>query len=169
MNDRFQNSCPVLPNYYYLKNNLFFSIFVALGFIWAGGFDENVYGQQPNDNNNPSTVNSICQIVQENQLIAGLTGLDQALNICNNINTIGSGQALTELCSIVGGLNIIDVGSFCNTSDPNFDKSNGNGSGGITDSGYTEKESQGSGFSEQPKSIVDQILSLIFGLFKMGN
>lgn len=169
MNGQFQNSSPIVPNNYQLKNNLFLNIVVALGFIGAVGFDDNVYGQQSNENNNPSTANSICQIVKNNRLITGLAGFDQALNICNNINTISSGQALTELCSIVGGLNIINAESLCNTSDSNFNKSNANGSGVIKDSGNTEKEPQGSGSSEQSESVVDQILSLIFSLFKMGN
>ena len=56
-----------------------------------------------------SLVNSICQLVQDNSLISGLVGLDQALNICSNLNSIGSNQALSELCSTIGGLNVINI------------------------------------------------------------
>lgn len=62
-----------------------------------------------------SAVNSICKIVQDNSLIAGLVGLDQAVNICNNVQSIGSNQALFELCNVVSGLKIINVDSYCNT------------------------------------------------------
>ena len=61
-----------------------------------------------------SLVNSICQLVQDNSLISGLVGLDQALNICNNLNEIGSNQALAELCSTIGGLNVINMDTYCN-------------------------------------------------------
>ncbi|HKR73474.1 MAG TPA: hypothetical protein VJR94_05120, partial [Candidatus Nitrosocosmicus sp.] len=60
-------------------------------------------------------INSICKMVQDNSLIAGLVGLDQAVNICNNVHSIGSNQALSELCNVVSGLKIINVDSYCNT------------------------------------------------------
>ena len=60
-------------------------------------------------------INSICKMVQDNSLIAGLVGLDQAINICNNVHSIGSNQALSELCNVVSGLKIINVDSYCNT------------------------------------------------------
>jgi hypothetical protein len=61
-----------------------------------------------------SLVNSICQLVQDNSLISTLVGLDQALNICNNLNSIGSNQALSELCSTIGDLNVINIDTYCN-------------------------------------------------------
>ncbi len=73
----------------------------------------NAFAQQQQQNAG-SLVNSICQLVQDNGLISGLVGLDQALNICNNLNSIGSTQALTQLCSTIGGLNVINIDAFCN-------------------------------------------------------
>lgn len=42
--------------------------------------------QQAQITNSP--VNSICQLIQDNSLIVGLAGLDQTVNICNNLSTI---------------------------------------------------------------------------------
>ena len=64
--------------------------------------------------NTGSLVNSICQMVQDNSLILGLVGLHQAIVICNNLKSIGSNQALSELCSTIGGLNVINIDAFCN-------------------------------------------------------
>jgi len=59
-----------------------------------------------------SLVSSICQLVQDNSLLSGLVGLDQELNICNNLNAIGSNQALVELRPTIGGLNVININAF---------------------------------------------------------
>jgi hypothetical protein len=60
-----------------------------------------------------SAVSSICKMVQDNRFLAGIAGLDQAINICNNLSTGNSGQVLSQLCSVIGGLKIINVESIC--------------------------------------------------------
>ena len=52
-------------------------------------------------------------MVQENRFLAGVAGLDQAVSICNNLSTMNSSQVLSQLCSVVGGLKIINVESIC--------------------------------------------------------
>jgi cytoskeletal protein RodZ len=52
-------------------------------------------------------------MVQDNRFLAGVAGLDQEVNICNNLSTGNSGQVLSQLCSVIGGLKIINVESIC--------------------------------------------------------
>ena len=131
--------------------------------------------QQQNAN---SPVNSICQLIQGNSLIAGLAGLDQAVNICNNLNTIGSNQALSELCSIVGGFNIINVESFCNQQNsaeeqqPQQSPQTSNNNNQIPevnqgDSNQDNNPSQSQ--QEQSGSIIDRLLNMLFGFLNFGN
>ena len=62
---------------------------------WIDAFAQ----QQQQPQTASSLVGSICQLVQDNSLISGLVGTRSgALNICNNLNSIGSNQALAELC-----------------------------------------------------------------------
>jgi hypothetical protein len=70
--------------------------------------------QQQQQQNEQSTVNTICKLVQDNRIIAGFAGLDQAVDICNNLNSINSSQALSQLCSTISGLKIVNVDAFCN-------------------------------------------------------
>jgi hypothetical protein len=71
--------------------------------------------QQPQQQQGGSSpaVSSICKMVQDNRFLAGIAGLDQAVNICNNLSTGNSGQVLSQLCSVIGGLKIINVESIC--------------------------------------------------------
>lgn len=121
----------------------------------------NVFAQlQQQEQSTPagSLVNSICQLVQDNSLISGLVGLDQALNICNNLDSIGSNQALAQLCSTIGGLNIINVDSFCKQQQqqpPNQTQP-------LNENNQTPN-SQGSTENAPSNSIIDRILGLLFG------
>jgi hypothetical protein len=112
-----------------------------------------------------SLVNSICQQVRDNSLIAGLVGLDQALNICNNINAIGSNQALTELCSIIGGLNIINIDSLCDQKITNQSQSL-NENNGTANNQVVTQPSQSNTENPSSNSIIDRILGLLFGFLK---
>ena len=104
-----------ISNIYEFAKSKYVLITLSMVLLWStfildpgpGAFAQ----QQQQDTG--SLVNSICQLVRSNSLIAGLVGLDQALNICNNLNAIGSNQALSELCSIIGGINIINVNALC--------------------------------------------------------
>ena len=74
--------------------------------------------QQQQQSGSSSTVSSICKMVQDNRFLAGIAGLDQAVNICNNLSTGNSGQILSQLCSVIGGLKIINVESICKQQQP---------------------------------------------------
>ncbi len=68
---------------------------------------------QQQQSGSSSAVSSICKMVHDNRFLAGIAGLDQAVNICNNLSTGNSGQILSQLCSVIGGLKIINVESIC--------------------------------------------------------
>ncbi len=121
----------------------------------------NAFAQQQQPNTG-SLVNSICKLVQDNSLISGLVGLDQALNICNNLNVIGSNQALAQLCSAIGGLNVINIDAFCNQQTSSQDQSlNENNETPTSQDGAESNQSK----TENPSSnsITDRIFGLLFG------
>jgi len=64
-------------------------------------------------NGTSAAVSSICKMVQDNRFLAGVVGLGQAVNICNNLSGVNTSQVLSQLCSVVGGLKIINVESIC--------------------------------------------------------
>jgi hypothetical protein len=133
-------------------------------FISNGAF--NVFAQQQQQPNAGSLVNSICQLVRDNGLISGLVGLDQALNICNNLNSIGSNQALTQLCSTIGGLNVINIDTFCNqqqAANQSLPLNENSQTPNSQDAGI--ENSQGNTESPPSSSIIDRILGLLFGFF----
>ena len=139
-------------------------VLLQFAFIPNGAF--NVFAQPPPPPNAGSLVNSICQLVQGNGLISGLVGLNEALFICNNLDTIGSNQALNQLCSTISGLNIINIDTFCNqqqqqtanqTQLPNENSQTSNSQNVATENGPSNMESPPSG------SIIDRILGLLFG------
>lgn len=107
-----------------------------------------------------SGINSLCNMVQDNRLIVGFIGLDQAINICNNVNSLGANQALIELCNVVSGIKVINVDPYCSTQ---AQQSGQNHSGDNTASTLTNSnnnpEANGSG------SIIDRIFSFVFGQF----
>ena len=139
-------------------------VLLQFALISNGAF--NVFAQQQQPPNAGSLVNSICQLVRDNSLISGLVGLNEALFICNNLDTIGSNQALNQLCSTISGLNIINIDTFCNqqqqqtanqTQLPNENSQTSNSQNVATENGQSNMESPPSG------SIIDRILGLLFG------
>ena len=137
-------------------------VLLSSTFIFDQWFDA-LAQQQPQ--NAGSLVSSICQLVQDNSLISGLVGLDQALNICNNLNAIGSNQALAELCSTVGGLNVINIDAYCNQQISNQTQPVSENNGTSNSQGSTNNN-QGNPQNPSSNSIVDRILGLLFGFLK---
>lgn len=111
-----------------------------------------------------SAINSICNMVQDNSLIAGLVGLDQAINICNNINSVGSNQALGELCSIVTGLKIINVDPYCSpqTQQSGQNLSSNDSTGSLTN---TNTNNDNNPEANKSGSIIDRLFAFLFGHF----
>ena len=89
------------------------SAFGLLGIIFLIVMSNTVLLAYAQQQNGTSTVSSICKMVQDNRFLAGVAGLDQAVSICNNLSTMNSSQVLSQLCSVVGGLKIINVESIC--------------------------------------------------------
>lgn len=93
-------------------------------------------------------------------------GLDHALNICNNLNSIGSNQALSELCSTIGGLNVINIDNFCNQQTSNQTQPL-NGNNETSNSPESTERTQGIKENQSSNSIIDRILELLFGFLKL--
>lgn len=111
-----------------------------------------------------SAINSICKMVQDNSLIAGLVGLDQAVNICNNVHSIGSNQALSELCNVVSGLKIVNVDSYCNTSSQDSDQKSQNQTG----TGTPNTSANSNNNNQDPNasgSIIDRLIGFLLNQF----
>jgi hypothetical protein len=125
-------------------------VLLQFAFISNGAF--NVFAQPPPPNVG-SLVNSICQLVQDNSLISGLVGLNEALFICNNLDTIGSNQALNQLCSAISGLNVINIDTFCNQQQKQT----------ANQTPPPNENSQSNTESPPSSSIIDRILGLLFG------
>ena len=145
----------------YLKIALSVMILLTPAFTlipWFNAFAQ----QQQQQQNTGSLVNSICQLVQDNGLISGLVGLNQALNICNNLNSIGSNQALAQLCSTIGGLNVINVDAFCNQQTSSQTQPL-NGNNEMTLSQDRTESDRGNTKNPSSNSITDGILGLLFG------
>lgn len=110
-----------------------------------------------------SAINSICKIVQDNSLIAGLVGLDQAVNICNNVHSIGSNQALSELCNVVSGLKTINVDSYCTTQTQQADQKSQvqseNGTLNTLDNSDNNQVASTSG------SVIDRLIGFLLNQF----
>lgn len=110
-----------------------------------------------------SAVNSICKIVQDNSLIAGLVGLDQDVNICNNVQSIGSNQALSERCNVVSVLKIINVDSYCNTQTQQADqKSQVQLENGTPNTFANSNDNQN---VNKPGSIIDRLIGFLLNQF----
>lgn len=155
------NSCKFLQQKYpvvSLSMVLLLSAFISNGALNA--FAQQQQGQPTSG----SLVNSICQLVQNNSLISGLVGLDQALVICNNLDSISSNQALAQLCSTIGGLNIINIESFCNQQQQITNQTQPlNENNQTTNSQGSTENSQGNTENAPSNSIIDRILGLLFG------
>ena len=130
---------------------------------WFDVFAQQQPQQQPQ--NAGSLVSSICQLVQDNSLISGLVGLDQALNICNNLNAIGSNQALSELCSTIGGLNVINIDAYCNQQESNQNQSLNEKNETVNNQDRTETN-QSNNENPASNSVIDRILGLLFSFLK---
>ncbi len=160
------NNCTFFESKYLiiaLSMVLILSIFNSNQALSAFGQEQPQPQPQPQQPSAGSLVNSICQLVQSNGLISGLVGLDQALNICNNLNSIGSTQALSELCSTIGGLNVINVDSFCNQQQATNQTQSPNENNEIPNTQEGVENTQGSTESPPSNSIIDRILGLLFG------
>ena len=167
LNKKIYNSCEFLQAKYSI---IALSSIILLLFPLAFNEGFNVYAQdqqqqQQQQPNAGSLVNSICQLVRDNGLIAGLVGLDQALFICNNLNSIGSNQALSQLCSTIGGLNVINIDSFCNQQQAQAPTQSqpSNGSNGTANTQGGTDNNQGNTQSPPSNSIIDRILGMLFG------
>lgn len=130
-----------------------------------------VHSQPVEQQNSNSPVNSICQIIQDNSLLTGIAGLNQALNICNNLNSIGTNNALSELCSIIGGFNVINVESYCNTDNLSQQPQVSNNSDEMleTNRANPDDNPQSNTDGQASGSIIDRLLGMIFGIFNLGN
>jgi hypothetical protein len=108
-----------------------------------------------------SAINSLCNMVQDNRLIVGFIGLDQAINICSNINSLGANQALIELCNVVSGIKIINVDPYCDiqAEQSGQNQSGNNTASTLTNSNNNNPEANSSG------SITDRLFSFLFGQF----
>jgi hypothetical protein len=133
---------------------------------WFDVFAQQQQQPQQQPQNAGSLVSSICQLVQDNSLISGLVGLDQALNICNNLNAIGSNQALSELCSTIGGLNVINIDAYCNQQQISNQTQHVSENNGTSNSQGSTNNNQGNPQNPSSNSIVDRILGLLFGFLK---
>jgi len=89
-------------------------------------------------------------------------GLDQALNICNILNSIGSNQALFELCSTIGGFNVINIDTYCNQH-ASIQTQPLNESNKLPNSQDNTDSNQGETVNPPSNSIIDRILGLLFG------
>ena len=147
----------------YLKIALSVMVLLTPTFILNPWFNASAQQQQPQQQNTGSLVNSICQLVQDNGLISGLVGLDQALHICNNLNSIGSNQALAQLCSTIGGLNVINVDAFCNQQTSSQTQPLNENNAPPNSQDRTESNNQGNTENPSSNSITDRVLGLLFG------
>ncbi len=123
------------------------------------------FAQQQQQQDTGSLVNSICQLVRDNSLISGLVGLDQALNICNNLNAIGSNQALSELCSTISGLNVINIDAYCNQQESNQNQPLNEKNETVNNQDRTETN-QSNNENPASNSVIDRILGLLFSFLK---
>ncbi len=144
----------------YLKIALSVMVLLTPTFTLNPWFNASAQQQQQNTG---SLVNSICHLVQDNGLISGLVGLDQALNICNNLNSIGSNQALAQLCSTIGGLNVINVDAFCNQQTSSQTQPLNENNAPPNSQDRSESNNQGNTENPSSNSITDRVLGLLFG------
>lgn len=92
--------------------NPVFSLFGIIFLLFLSNSISITYAQQQHPNS--SALSAICKIVQGNRLLSGFAGLGQAVTICNSLNTINSQQALSKICSVVGGFGINNLKNICN-------------------------------------------------------
>ena len=128
--------------------------------------------QQQQQSGSSSTVSSICKMVQDNRFLAGIAGLDQAVNICNNLSTGNSGQILSQLCLVVGGLKIINVESICKQQQPqqqtttNGTNQNQNqtlSQGGVVNNNNNNNNTNASNSGGSSNSLIDKTMGVLKG------
>jgi cytoskeletal protein RodZ len=112
-------------------------------------------------------------MVQDNRFLAGIAGLDQAVNICNNLSTGNSGQVLSQLCSVIGGLKIINVESICKqlpqqqttTNGTNQNQNQTLSQGGVVNnnSNNNNNNTNASNSSASSNSLIDKTMGVLKG------
>ena len=123
-----------------------------------------------------STVSSICKMVQDNRFLAGIAGLDQAVNICNNLSTGNSGQVLSQLCSVIGGLKIINVESICKQQQQQQQQTTTNGTnqnqnqnqtlsqgGAVNNNNNNNNNTNASNSGGSSNSLIDKTMGVLKG------
>ncbi len=92
--------------------NPVFSLFGIIFLLFLSNSISITYAQQQQPSS--SALSTICKIVQGNRLLSGFAGLGQAVTICSSLNTINSQQALSKICSVIGGFGINNLKNTCN-------------------------------------------------------
>ncbi len=77
-----------------------------------------VFGQNEQQPNSVSGDVLICQLINENKSLVGIN-YQQALNICSLQNSIGTSQALSELCFISSDKSIDEINTICDGESSN--------------------------------------------------
>lgn len=87
-------------------------LLVLLPLILLSFYSNPLVQGQDQQQGSVSENSSICQAIEDNKTSIG-SEFYQAVNICNNQNSIGSSQALTELCYIFSDNRVSDLSAFC--------------------------------------------------------
>ena len=77
-----------------------------------------------------------------------------------------SNQALSELCSTIGGLNVINIDAYCNQQQISNQTQHVSENNGTSNSQGSTNNNQGNPQNPSSNSIVDKILGLLFGFLK---
>ena len=100
--------------YLNLKNKQFLLISVGIIFLLFIFNSFTMINAQSQQSGSLGAVSSICNMIQNNGLLAGIIGLDKASSICNNLNLLNSQQALSSLCSMISNTGILNIKNICN-------------------------------------------------------
>lgn len=147
-----------------------FLLVVSTSALMASAQQQPQPQQQPQQQSGSSSpVSSICKMVKDNKFLAGIAGLDQAVNICNNLSTGNSGQVLSQLCSVIGGLKIINVESICKqlpqqqttTNGTNQNQNQTLSQGGVVNNNNNNTNASNSGGSSN--SLIDKTMGVLKG------
>lgn len=98
--------------------SLLFIVFHLMLFTFYDGPQVFGQNQQQQQQNSVSKDDLICQLIKDNKSSVGIN-FQQALNICNHQNSIGSSQALAELCYISSDKGIDEINTICDGDSPN--------------------------------------------------
>ena len=97
-----------------LKNKQSFFITVGILFMFFIFNPFTMINAQSQQSGSLGAVSSICNMIQNNGFLTGIIGLDKALSICNNLNSLNSQQALSSLCSMISNTGILNIKNICN-------------------------------------------------------